>query len=153
MIKKWLVGLICVMSMIGVSAVPAHAMSEEEVVESLNSARFQHGLVKFVLNKKLANAAELKLKDMQTDKYWSHNNPVTGLEWWRLLYNAGVRGKAAENLARGYSESAVVVEAWESSPTHKANMLSKMYRKVGVAIGEVEYPTGTKTVVIAEFGD
>ena len=104
-------------------------------------------------NYKLEKAAHMKLQDIQKYKYWNHNNPVTGEVWWKLVYKAGVRGKVAENLARGYSDSSIVVAGWDASAAHHANLFSKVYKRVGLAVGEVDYPEGTKTVVVAVFGE
>ncbi len=128
-------------------------MTDSELFSSINVARVSASMIKMSSNSRLEKAAHAKLADMQKYKYWSHNNPVTGEAWWKLIYKAGVRGKAAENLARGYTDSNVVVAGWDASPTHHANLFSAIYKKVGLAVGEVEYPEGKKMVVVAVFGE
>jgi len=153
MIQKNIGLLIALSLFLTFGASSAMAMTDAELVSSMNQGRVEQGLTKFATNAKLEKAAHAKLLDMQNYKYWSHNNPVTGELWWKNIYKAGVKGRAAENLARGYSDSNTVVGGWISSPAHKANMFNSIYKKVGVAVGEVEYPEGKKTVVIAEFGE
>lgn len=129
----------------------ALAVSESEIVRIVNERRAGSELGALRQDAVLAKGAAAKLADMQQYKYWSHTNPVTKEYWWRLAYKAGARGKLGENLARGYSSEVVVVDAWESSAAHRANMMNKLFRKMGVAIGEVSYPEGIKTVVVALF--
>lgn len=128
-------------------------MSDFEVIASVNQARVGQGLVAYSVSPKLEKAAHSKLKDIQKYKYWGHNNPVTGEQWWKNIYKAGVRGKAAENLARGYQDSSMVVSGWDASKAHHDNLFSGIYKKMGIAVGEVEYPEGKKIVVVAVYGE
>lgn len=151
--KKFLIIALSTFAYLSMSAQAVLAMNDQELLSSINSLRTNAGLMKMSSNSKLEKAAHMKLQDIQKYKYWSHNNPVTGEVWWKIVYKAGVRGKAAENLARGYTDSNVVVAGWDNSPAHHANLLSQVYKKVGLAVGEVEYPEGKKTVVVAVFGE
>ena len=151
--KKILVVLLAMFAYLSVSAGAVSAMTDAELLASINTVRENSDLVKMSANYKLEKAAHMKLQDIQKYKYWNHNNPVTGEVWWKVVYKAGVRGRAAENLARGYTDSNVVVAGWDNSPAHHANLFSEVYKKVGLAVGEVEYPEGKKTVVVALFGE
>jgi len=151
--KKFLIIALSTFAYLSMSAQAVLAMNDQELLSSINSLRTNAGLIKMSSSSKLEKAAHMKLQDIQKYKYWSHNNPVTGEVWWKIVYKAGVRGKAAENLARGYTDSNVVVAGWDNSPAHHANLISQVYKKVGLAVGEVEYPEGKKTVVVAVFGE
>lgn len=151
--KKILVVLLAVFAYLSVSVGAVSAMTDTELLSSINAARSNADLAKMSLGTKLEKAAHMKLQDIQKYKYWNHNNPVTGEVWWKVVYKAGVRGRAAENQARGYTDSSVVVAGWDNSPAHHVNLFSEVYKKVGLAVGEVEYPEGKKTVVVAVFGE
>jgi|GEM_PF-6057800 len=137
-------------------AVASVSFTEKQLLANINNARVaadMTGYTQAYMGSALERAAHAKLADMQKYKYWSHDNPVTQEQWWKIIYKMGVRGKVAENLARGYSDSAKVVSGWEASAAHHTNLFSQVYKKVGLAIGEVEYKEGTKTVVVAVFGE
>lgn len=153
MMKKYSIGLLAIFAYLSVSATTVFAMTDTELLASINTARANADLIKLGLGPKLEKAAHMKLQDIQKYKYWSHNNPITGEAWWKVVYKAGVRGKAAENLARGYTDSNAVVAGWDNSPAHHANLFNPSYKKVGLAVGDVEYPEGTKTVIVAVFGE
>lgn len=151
--KKVLIVLLSTFAYLSVFSGSVSATTDTELLSSINTVRENADLAKMSLGSKLEKAAHMKLQDIQKYKYWNHNNPVTGEVWWKIVYKAGVRGRAAENLARGYTDSNMVVAGWDNSPTHHANLFSEAYKKVGLAVGEVEYPEGKKTVVVAVFGE
>lgn len=138
---------------IGLLVSPVMAMSEGEIVSEINNYRASQGVSPVVVSSKLTKSAGIRLADIQKYKYWSHNNPVTGESWLRMALRSGVRGKLAENLARGYSGSSFVVGSWVASATHRNNLINPRFTRVGVMIGEVNYKEGVKQVVVSVYGE
>jgi uncharacterized protein YkwD len=93
--KKFLIKVLSTFAYLVMSAQTVLAMNDQELLFSINSLRTNAGLMKMSSSSKLEKAAHMKLQDIQKYKYWSHNNPVTGEVWWKVVYRAGVRGKAA----------------------------------------------------------
>src|SRR5574340_482750 len=88
------------------------AVSNTELLAAVNNARKNAGRNELKINRTLQTAAELKLKDIQQYRYWSHDNPVTKTSWISFVRNAGYFGVAGENLARGYQNGGEIVAAW-----------------------------------------
>ena len=84
-------------------------------------------------NDQLAAAAYKHSEDMYKNKYFSHIAPDGS--------NGGVRIKKAgypwmafgENIASGYTNEKKVVQGWIESPGHCKNIMSKLYKEMGVA--------------------
>ena len=84
-------------------------------------------------NDKLEKAAMKHSKDMLEKKYFSHTSP-DGSNAGVRLDRMGYRWTAfGENIAQGYSSEKQVVEGWLRSPGHCRNIMSKLYKEMGVA--------------------
>lgn len=122
----------------------------DELVSVTNQKRQEQGLSTLTLDNKLSEAAANKALDMFASNYWAHNSP-DGKTPWVFIKNAGYTYiYAGENLARGFSRSEDVVDAWMASPTHRENLLSQNYRNVGFAVRQGEL-NGEKTVLIVQM--
>lgn len=115
-----------------------------------NQKRLENGDSPLRINTKLQSAAMSKAKDMFAKDYWAHNSP-SGETPWVFIKNAGYDYTfAGENLARGFTSSQDVINAWMASPEHRDNMLSKNYQDVGFAIKEGSL-LGEQTVLVVEM--
>lgn len=128
------------------------AYSEGEVLSAVTVIRSDYSQKSLIENKQLDKAAEAKLADIQKYTYWAHNNPSTGKEWFSFIRQAGFKGSAGENLAKGFTNVKKIIDAWLSSPGHRKNLLSSKFDSVGIAVGEVNYKSGPETVVVLTFG-
>jgi len=116
----------------------------------VNQRRQAQGLSALVLNDRLSNAAYSKANDMFSKNYWAHNSP-DGLTPWVFIKGSGYSYLyAGENLARGFSTSPEVVNAWMASPSHRDNILSQNYRDIGFAIVPGKL-LGEDTVLVVEM--
>ena len=105
-----------------------------KIVEYTNQNRIKSGAEKVTLNAQLNAAAAAKVDDMFKENYWAHVSPK-GTEPWTFISNAGYKYQhAGENLARDFSNSKDVVNAWMNSPSHKKNLLDKRYKDMGLAV-------------------
>lgn len=105
---------------------------EEEVVRLVNAERARHGLSALKHNWELSRVARYKSQDMRDKGYFAHNSPTYGTPF-QMMKSFGISYKSAgENIAKGYSTPAAVVEGWLNSSGHRANILSSSFTEIGV---------------------
>jgi uncharacterized protein YkwD len=106
-----------------------------------NKVRAEHDLPALRENKRLRKAAVGHSKDMVRDGFFEHTTPegVTMVD--RILRAKYVREDEGwalgENLAWGtgsFGTPRGAVEAWTDSPGHRANLLRRTYRDVGIGV-------------------
>jgi uncharacterized protein YkwD len=106
-----------------------------------NQVRAEHDLPALRENKRLRKAAVAHSKDMVRDRFFAHTTPegVTMVD--RILRAKYVREDEGwalgENLAWGtgsFGTPRGAVEAWLDSPGHRANLLRRTYRDVGIGV-------------------
>ena len=112
---------------------------EAAIVTTINGVRSEHGLKPLAGSAKLAKAATQHTREMGVDGYFEHESfdstpfwkriarwyPSKNWRWWsvgeNLLYSSpSLTARAA-------------VEMWMNSPEHRANMLSRTWREIGVS--------------------
>ena len=101
----------------------------------------------------MSEAASQKAADMFAKNYWAHNSP-NGTTPWVFIKSSGYDYLyAGENLARGFTSSTDVIDAWMQSPGHRENMLSPNYKDIGLAVVPGTL-TGDETILVVEmFGN
>ncbi|MBI5620977.1 hypothetical protein HY949_04305 [Candidatus Gottesmanbacteria bacterium] len=124
----------------------------EQLLKDTNAKRAQAGLSALSLDQRLSRAAALKAQDMFAKNYWAHNGP-DGKTPWEFVTTAGYRYRVAgENLAKNFSVSSAVVDAWMASPTHKDNIMRSDYRDIGFAVVNGTLGGEEMTLVVQMFG-
>lgn len=124
----------------------------EQLLAATNAKRVEAGLAPLVLDQRLSRAATLKAKDMFAKNYWAHNSP-DGKTPWELVTESGYRySVAGENLAKNFSVSSGVVDAWMASPTHKDNIMRGDYKDIGFAVVNGVLGDEETTLVVQMFG-
>src|SRR5450830_1198614 len=99
----------------------------QQLLAGTNAKRQEAGLGPLTFNSTLSVAAANKAADMFAKNYWAHNSP-TGSTPWDFITGAGYHYTVAgENLAKNFSNSQGVVDAWMASPSHRANVLKAGY--------------------------
>jgi uncharacterized protein YkwD len=106
-----------------------------------NQIRARYHLPLLRENVRLRKAADDHSRDMVSDGYFEHTAPEGTTTVDRIL-RSGYVGKRAgwvlgENLAWGTGSLGTprsAIETWMSSPTHRANLLKKAYREIGVGV-------------------
>ncbi len=122
------------------------------LVSATNAKREAAGLEPLTLDEQLSAAAARKAADMFAKNYWSHTSP-TGATPWQFITESGYTyAVAGENLAKNFSDSQGVVEAWMNSPTHRDNILKASYRDVGFAVVNGILNGEETTLVVQIFG-
>lgn len=123
-----------------------------DLLKYTNKKRVENGVSNLRLNAKLSAAAEKKAQDMFKDGYWAHVAP-DGAEPWDFILSEGYDYiYAGENLAKNFSTSKEVVEAWFKSPTHKSNLIGANYDEVGFAVVNGVMGGYETTLVVQMFG-
>jgi hypothetical protein len=124
----------------------------QQLLVDTNAKRAEAGLSPVTLNSSLSVAAANKAADMFTKNYWAHNSP-TGTTPWDFITGAGYHYTVAgENLAKNFSDSQGVVDAWMASPSHRENLLKAVYRDVGFAVVNGTLNGEETTLVVQMFG-
>ena len=118
---------------------PENAPSEEadtnaayvnRIVELVNEERAKVGLSPVTLDKKVQAAAQVRAKEIVTS--FSHTRP-DGTSFSTALkeQNVSFRG-SGENIAWGQKSPESVMNAWMNSSGHRANILNKNFKTIGV---------------------
>ncbi|MBI5619693.1 hypothetical protein HY950_01910 [Candidatus Gottesmanbacteria bacterium] len=124
----------------------------EKLLAAVNAKRQVAGLGPLSLDSQLSEAAARKAADMFAKNYWAHNSPVGATPWEFITQSGYTYTVAGENLAKNFSDSQGVVEAWMASPTHRDNMLKASYRDVGFAVVNGILNGEETTLVVQMFG-
>lgn len=150
-------GMLALMLPVGVREYPevlgyATDIRVEELLKDTNQKRAEMDIVALTLNPQLSYAAAQKAKDMFALGYWAHNNP-SGKRPWDFITEAGYQYSiAGENLAKNFSTSRAVVDAWIASPTHYENLVKGGYKEVGFAVLNGVLNGEETTLVVQMFG-
>lgn len=89
---------------------------EAQVVEKTNEARVGSGSQALVVDCRLMSSARRHARRMAREMSLHHSND-----------------RVAENVAAGQPTAADAVVVWLGSPGHRANILNRGYRRIGVA--------------------
>jgi uncharacterized protein YkwD len=104
----------------------------------LNQERRAHGLRPLKLNHKLSVAARRHARSMARRNYFAHGDFVGRIRAARYL--SGARSwTVGENIAWGswdYATPASITDGWMHSPKHKANILSRSFREIGIGVAD-----------------
>lgn len=136
-----LIAIVCTL-LLAAPALAATPLSsyEKQVAALVNKQRAKFGLPQLRVHSKLVEAARVHSADMGQRKYFQHDSP-SGETWSSRIVRCGYTRKgfrywkAGENIYYGsglYSSPLAVVRAWMKSPAHRAVILTKVFRDMGV---------------------
>lgn len=130
----------------------SYSISQQDLLDHTNRARQEHGLAPLQLNESLVSAANGKAQHMISNNYWAHFAP-DGTSPWTFIKDSGYGYVfAGENLAKGFTDSRSIVDAWLNSPSHRDNLLSDKYKDIGFAITEGSLEGSETVLVVQMFG-
>lgn len=116
----------------------------------LNRRRAAHGARKLRQNQRLAKAARKHALDMVQRDYFAHTAPGGVSFVDRIMrqdyVKPGQGWTLGENLAWGSYQLATpksIVRSWMNSPGHRANILNRRFREIGVGVVEGAPVPGT----------
>lgn len=135
------------------NAASVSALSSGDVIANVNSWRANNGLSSLVVNAQLMSAATAKANDMCRRNYWSHNDP-SGRSWIWFANRYGYSYTSlGENLAYGFTTVNGVVNAWDSSPEHHANLVGAYTETGSATITCASYQgKSDQIIVVQEYG-
>jgi len=127
-------------------------ISRTVLIELTNKERQSLGVNSLEENALLNKAAQLKAQDIITYDYFSHQSP-TGITPWYWFKKAGYNYQiAGENLGIGFLDSEEIYQAWNDSPSHRANLLNPKYQDIGIAVLKGDFNGNETTLVVQLFG-
>ncbi|WP_369392121.1 CAP domain-containing protein [Streptomyces sp. CG1] len=114
-------------------AVPTANAAEAEVLGLVNQERAKIGCTPLTASPALTELAESFSGDMATRGFFDHTDP-DGKSPWDRAAAAGITNLGGENIARGQTDAAAVMQAWMNSPGHKANILNCDFKTLGIGV-------------------
>lgn len=116
--------------------------AERSVLCAVNGVRRSHARAKLRRNRALDRAARTQARNMIRQGFFDHVSPGGGTPVKRARAAGYLRGRAgawvvAENLAWGTGDRSTAkftVGAWMRSPGHRANMMLREVRDIGIAV-------------------
>ena len=128
------------------------AVISSEIITLTNEERAALGAPRLHAAAQLGSSAERKAQDMASRGYFAHSAPY-GKDPWAWLREAGYEYRyAGENLAVRFVDSRDVIDAWMSSPSHRANITKAQYSEIGVGVAQGFYNGEPATYVVQYFG-
>jgi uncharacterized protein YkwD len=123
------------------AAAPASAaVLQADIVAQTNVQRAAHGCRPLVVNAQLTTAAAGQSAFMARSGAFSHMG-AAGSSFVTRIQATGYTRALSENIAFGFRSGADVVNAWMTSPEHRANLLN--CKAVTVGVGAVYGASGT----------
>ncbi len=136
---------------------------EAAVLANVNQIRASHGLRALKLSNRLSAAATQQSASMGAKGFFGHNSSDGTAFWKRIRRYYTDRNyrywSVGENLLWSSPDldAAQALDMWMKSPNHRANLLSKNWREIGLSAIHVEAAPGAfegldVTIVTADFG-
>ena len=136
---------------------------EAAMLVNVNQIRAQHGLRTLKLSTRLSGAANQQSQAMGARGFFSHNSADGTAFWKRIRRYYTDRNyhywSVGENLLWSSPdvEASKALDMWMKSPEHRANLLSKKWREIGLSAVHVQAAPGAfdgldVTIVTADFG-
>jgi uncharacterized protein YkwD len=128
------------------SAAVRSSASERALLAEVNRVRAAHGLGALRTDSRLIRAARSHTQTMLHRNTFAHGNTAARLRRF------GIRsGRVGENLAWGagtYGSAEAIVRMWLRSPTHRANLLHRSFRKIGLGTGFGSFAGYSSAIVV-----
>lgn len=101
-----------------------------ETIELINAERAKESLAPLTLDYRLCLSAQVRAEEAAQS--FSHIRP-NGQRCFTVLAEAGITyHSAGENLAGHFRTAEAAVKAWMASPSHRENILSSKYSRIGM---------------------
>ena len=126
------------------------AVVKSALVDLTNKNRIAQKIPFLKINPVLEQAAALKAQDMSQKGYFAHVSPEGKTPWYWLDQVKYDYTYAGENLAINFFDSKEVADAWMNSPAHRANMVNKNFKEIGIALARGIYQN-QETVFVVQF--
>jgi uncharacterized protein YkwD len=125
----------------------------------LNGQRSRHNLRPLRLSPRLSAAARRHSRAMARRRFFSHTSPSGASFLDRIRRTGYLRNArswaAGENIAYGIgrrSSPASIMRAWMNSAPHRANILSRSFRAIGIGVAHGSPVSGWGGTYTTDFG-
>jgi uncharacterized protein YkwD len=136
---------------------------ESSLLDRINAVRAGRGLRPFHISGGLTAAARQHSHSMAQKGYFSHASANGGAFWRRIATYYGYHGfrswSVGENILWSSPDvdSGGALRMWMESPEHRANLLDRSWREIGLSAVHVPSAPGVYggdevTIVTADFG-
>ena len=136
---------------------------ESGLLAQINEVRRAHGLAPLALSSSLTAAARQHSSEMGRDGYFAHESFDHSAFWKRVARWYPSKGwrywTVGENLLWSSPDvtPSRAVTMWMNSPEHRANLLSRAWREIGLSAVHFDAAPGAYggqpvTIVTADFG-
>ncbi|WP_019424626.1 CAP domain-containing protein [Paenibacillus sp. OSY-SE] len=115
------------------------SQSVQQVLDLVNQERTNAGLKPLSLNSSLSKMAMAKAQDMYNNNYFDHQSPTYGSPFDMMKAFGITYSSAGENIAKGQTSPAEVMNQWMNSPGHRANILNSSFTQIGIAYYNSEW--------------
>lgn len=122
-------------------------ITAENILLIVNEKRQEFGLSPLVLDDRLETTAQNKSDDMVTRDYFAHADPDGNKVWPKVIANGYNYYVVGENLAYGFTDVEVLMDAWMLSEKHRKNILDPRFKDFGVGITYDELGYGVITTL------
>jgi uncharacterized protein YkwD len=136
---------------------------ESQLLSQINGLRARRGLRQLRISGSLTAAADQHSVSMEQKGYFSHDS-ANGQSFFKRIasfytYRGYSNWSAGENLLWSSPDidSAGAVRLWMNSPEHRANLLKRSWREIGLSAVHADSAPGVYggdevTIVTADFG-
>lgn len=124
--------------------------AEQNLLRSINQARARHGAPPLRVASPLQRAARAHSNAMLRTGNFTHGN------WYQRLRRHGARGRTLGEVigwgSGGSGSAGSIVRMWLASPPHRATMLDRSFRYVGVGVAAGSFAGfGGARIATADF--
>jgi uncharacterized protein YkwD len=136
---------------------------EAQVAQQVNTVRVRHGLARLRVSGRLSAAADVQSEAMGARGFFSHNSADGSPFWKRIRRFYTDRNyrfwSVGENLLWSSPDvdASQAIDIWMKSPEHRANLLNRRWREIGLSAVHVAHAPGAfqgldVTIMTADFG-
>jgi uncharacterized protein YkwD len=129
------------------------ARVRRELLAAINRERASHRLPPLRVHPQLELAAQRHADDMLNRGYYGHASPEGAMVLERTRRAGYPAQSVGENIAKGQTSVAEVVEGWMGSPEHRRNILDHFFRETGFGIAIGRMPEGERVLWVNVFGE
>lgn len=106
---------------------------ETLMVNLVNVERKKAGLPAYEVDMQLMKVARIKAEELVTKAYFGHDSPVYG-SYFQMLTDFSINYTAASENIAGNENVEAAHNSFMNSPSHKSNILSTGYNRMGVGL-------------------
>jgi uncharacterized protein YkwD len=150
--------LLCTLSfaMLSAAAAPAAeaagprlSAGERALVRAVNGVRARHGLPRLARTRSLSRAADSHSRRMLANDFFAHGAMAARLRRFARFRRVGETLAMVSGCGRRGARR--IVHMWMASPGHRAVLLSRRYRRIGVGARSGRLGATRTCVVTADF--